>query len=79
MPESTGPPPNTARPSRYDLEGDSRWRRFAGSNAFVWAPGGPRVYVDVGDHAERRTHVLGLSDGRTIRVLPHRRLTLLRP
>jgi hypothetical protein len=63
----------------YDLEGEPRWRRFAGSNALVWAPGGPRVYVDVGDHGERRTHVVDLSDGRTIRVLPHRRLTLLRP
>jgi hypothetical protein len=63
----------------YDLNGEPRWRRFAGSNALVWAPGGPRVYVDVGDHGERRTHVVELSDGRTIRVLPHRRLTLLRP
>ena len=63
----------------YDLEGEPRWRRFAGSNALVWAPGGPRVYVDVGDHGERRTHIVDLSDGRTVRLLPHRRLTLLRP
>ena len=63
----------------YDREGEPRWRRFAGSNARVWVPGGPRIYVDVGDHGERRTHVIDLSDGRTIRVLPHRRLTLLRP
>ena len=63
----------------YDLEGEPRWRRFAGSNALVWAPGGLRVYVDVGDRGERRTHVVDLSDGRTVRVLPHRRLTLLRP
>jgi hypothetical protein len=46
----------------YDLEGEPRRRRFAGSNALVWAPGGPRVYVDVGDHGERRTHVVDLSD-----------------
>lgn len=62
----------------YDLEGKPRSRRFAGSNALVWAPGGPRVYVDVGHHGERRTHVVDLSDGRTLRVLPYRRLTPLR-
>ena len=63
----------------YDREGEPRWGRFAGSNALVWAPGGPRVYVDVGDHGERRTHVIDLSGGRTVRVLPYRRLTLLSP
>lgn len=62
----------------YDFTGKPRWRRFAGSNALVWAPGGRRVYVDVGDHGERRTHVVDLSTGRTVRRLPYRRLTLLR-
>ncbi len=62
----------------YDFTGKPRWRRFAGSNALVWAPGGRRVYVDVGDHGERRTHVVDLSSGRTVRRLPYRRLTLLR-
>ena len=63
----------------YDFTGKPRWRRFSGSNALVWAPGGRQVYVDVGDHGKRRTHVLELSTGRTVRALPHRRLTLLRP
>ena len=63
----------------YDFTGKPRWRRFSGSNALVWAPGGRRVYVDVGDHGKRRTYVLELSTGRTVRALPHRRLTLLRP
>jgi hypothetical protein len=63
----------------YDITGRPRWRRFSGSNATVWAPGGRQVYVDVGDHGKRRTHVVALSTGRTVRTLPHRRLTLLRP
>ena len=42
----------------YDLTGSPRWRRFSGSNATVWAPGGRHVYVDVGDHGKRRTHVV---------------------
>ena len=63
----------------YDFMGRPRWRRFSGSNATVWAPGGRHVYADVGDHGKRRTHVIELSTGRTVRTLPHRRLTLLRP
>ena len=63
----------------YDLRGRARWRRFSGSNATVWAPGGRQVYVDVGNRGKRRTHVVALSTGRTVRTLPHRRLTLLRP
>ena len=63
----------------YDLTGKPRWRRFSGTNATVWAPGGRHVYVDVGDRGERRTHVVELTTGRTVRTLPHRRLTLLKP
>jgi hypothetical protein len=63
----------------YDYTGKPRWRRFSGSNATVWAPGGRHVYVDVGNRGKRRTHIVKLSTGRTIRTLPHRRLTLLRP
>ena len=62
----------------YDFAGKPRWRRFSGSNALVWVPGGRELYVDVGDHGERRTHVVERSTGRTVRVLPFRRLTLLR-
>jgi hypothetical protein len=63
----------------YDFTGRPRWRRFSGSNALVWAPGGRHVYVDVGNRGKRRTHMVELSTGRTVRTLPHRRLTLLRP
>jgi len=61
----------------YDLAGNPRWRRFSGANVRVWAPGGRLVYIDVGDHGKRRTHVLELATGRSIRVLPYRRLSLL--
>jgi hypothetical protein len=63
----------------FDFTEKPRWRRFSGSNALVWAPGGRQVYVDVGERGKRRTHVIELSTGRTVRTLPHRRLTLLRP
>jgi len=61
----------------YDLAGNPRWRRFSGANVHVWAPGGRRVYIDVGDHGKRRTHVVELATGRSIRVVPYRRLSLL--
>ena len=63
----------------YDVTGKPRWRRFSGSNATVWAPGGRHLYVDVGNRGKRRTHIVELSTGRTVRTLPHRGLTLLRP
>jgi hypothetical protein len=62
----------------YDLNGSLRWRRFAGASALVQAPGGPMVYIDVGDRGKRRTHVVELATGRTIRVLPYMHLSLLR-
>jgi hypothetical protein len=63
----------------YDLTGKPRWRRFSGANATVWAPCGRHVYVDVGDRGNRHTHVIRLSTGHTVRILPYRRLSLLRP
>lgn len=61
----------------YDFDGNARWRRFSGSNVLTWAPGGGRVYLEVGDHGERRTHVVDLATGSSIRVLPHKQYNLL--
>ena len=61
----------------YDTAGELRWARFESADTIVRGAAGRYMYVEVKRAGRRRTHVLELDGGRTVRTLPWRELRVL--